>query len=195
MGNDDEDFEGLASNMLGDRDVDDDGVKNFEDCRPTMEGKQDLKGALSSLGSKIKSGASKVKSKVEGPSRQEKMEELEELQNADHLTDEEEERLQAIQGEIEDADVNIFDVLSYETYKGLKAAAKYGVEPDETDVQQALANNPNEIQDRYGGMTNDDARQYIQDEHIDYLIEKSTNFASFAIGIEVLGKTLGDTKN
>ena len=132
---------------------------------------------------------------LRGELPEEKMEELDELQDKDTLTDDEEARLEELQAEIEDEELDIFGVLSFDTYKGLKKAAKYGVEPDESDIQYALANHTNEIQDAYGGMTNEDAKKYVNDHVIDPLIEKSTNFASFAMGIEVIGETLGDTKN
>jgi len=126
---------------------------------------------------------------------EDKMEELDELQEKDRLSDEEEARLEALQAEIEDSDIDIFGVLSFDTYNGLKKAGKYGVEPDESDIQYALTNHTNEIEEMYGGMSHDDAEKYVNDHVIEPLIEKSTNFVSFAIGIEVIGETLGDTKN
>ena len=79
---------------------------------------------------------------------EETMDEYEELQNKDSLTEDERERLDDLQEEVENADVNIFDVLSRDTYEGLKQAAKYGVEPDEADVQTALTQHVNEIEDK-----------------------------------------------
>jgi len=126
---------------------------------------------------------------------EETMDEYEELQNKDSLTDDERERLDNLQEEVENADVNIFDVLSRDTYEGLKQAAKYGVEPDEADVQTALTQHVNEIEDQYGGTSHEDARQYVQDHVIEPMVERSTDFTSFAIGIRALGETLDSEGN
>lgn len=126
---------------------------------------------------------------------EDKMKELDELQEATSLTEAEKDRLAELEAEIEQSDVNLFDALSFETYQGLKLAAEYGVEPDEGDVQTALTNHVSEIREKYGSSANEDARQYLNDEVIPGLIEQSTDFTSFAIGIKVLGETLGDTKN
>jgi len=126
---------------------------------------------------------------------EEKMEEYRELQDAERLSDKEEERLEQIQTEIEEQDIDLFEVLSYETYEGLKQAAKYGVEPDESDVQTALTEHAGEIKDKYGGTSHDDAKQYVNDHVIEPMVERSTNFTSFAVGIKALGETLGDAGN
>jgi hypothetical protein len=125
----------------------------------------------------------------------EKMEEYRELQNADDLSEGEEDRLESLQREIEEEDVDLFDALSKETYDGIKQAAKYGVEPDPTDVQTALAQHTGEINDKYGGTSDEDARQYVNEHVIGPMIERSTNFTSFAIGVKALGETLGDEGN
>jgi len=126
---------------------------------------------------------------------EETMDEYEELQNKDSLTDDERERLDDLQEEVENADVNIFDVLSRDTYEGLKQAAKYGVEPDEADVQTALTQHVNDIEEQYGGTSHEDARQYVQDHVIEPMVERSTDFTSFAIGIRALGETLDSEGN
>jgi len=126
---------------------------------------------------------------------EEKMEELQELQEADRLDDEEEDRLAELQSEIEDEDIDLFSTLSFSTYEGLKAAAKYGVEPDNNDVRMALTEHAADINEMYGGTSHEDAEQYVNDHVIEPMIERSTNFTSFAIGVKVLGETLGDTKN
>lgn len=126
---------------------------------------------------------------------EEKMEELQELQEADRLTEDEEERLAELQSEIEEEDIDLFSTLSFSTYKGLKTAAKYGVEPDNNDVRMALTEHADDINEMYGGTSHEDAEQYVNDQVISPMIERSTDFTSFAIGIKVLGETLGDTKN
>jgi hypothetical protein len=126
---------------------------------------------------------------------EDKMEEYRELTEKDNLDDEEEQRLENLQAEVEDSDLNLFDALSFETYEGLKQAAKYGVEPDESDVRRALKQHTGDIEDAYGGTRNEDAKQYLNDTVIEPMIERSTDFTSFAIGVKVLGETLGDTKN
>lgn len=126
---------------------------------------------------------------------EDKMDELHDLQEADTLSEDDEDRLEKLQTELEGEDINIFEKLSYETYNGLKQAAKYGTEPDEEDIRYALTNKTDDIEDTYGSVNRDNAKQYINDDVINPMIERSTNFASFAIGIKVLGETLGDTKN
>jgi hypothetical protein len=126
---------------------------------------------------------------------EEKMDEYRELSDKEELTEEEERKLENIQDQIEEEDIDLFGTLSFETYKGLMTAAKYGVVPDESDIRQALTEHTNEIEERYGGTSHEDAEQYVNDEYVEPMIEESTDFTSFAVGIKVLGETLGDTKN
>lgn len=126
---------------------------------------------------------------------EEKMEEFRELQESNDLSEEEEERLAELQHEVEEEEISLFDTLSYETYEGIKLAAIYGIEPDEQDVRHALTEFAGEIEAKYGGTSNDDARQYINDHIIEGMIENSTDFTSFAIGVRALGETLGDSGN
>lgn len=126
---------------------------------------------------------------------EEKMDEFQDLQTKDSLTDEEEQRLEELTEEVEEEDIDLFDALSYETYKGIKLAAEYGVEPDEEDIRTALTQHTAEISDQYGGTSNDEARQYVNDHVIKPMIENSTDFTSFAIGVRALGETLGDEGN
>jgi len=126
---------------------------------------------------------------------EDKMERFRELQNADELSDEEDKELSELQNEVEEEDINIFEVLSYETYQGIKTAAKYGVVPDESDIQMALTEHTADIADQYGGTSHDAAEQYVNDHVVTPMIEESTNLASFAIGVKALGETLGDSGN
>lgn len=127
---------------------------------------------------------------------EEKMEELADLRERDEdLDPEEEERLQELQAEIEEEDIDLFDVISQETYKGIKQAAVYGVEPDQEDIQYALAEHAGEINDMYGGTSSDEARQWVNDHVIKPMFERSTDFVSFSVGVKVLTETIGDTKN
>lgn len=123
------------------------------------------------------------------------MEEYDELQAKDSLSDDEKDRLEELQAEIEDADIDLFDTLSKDTYDGLVTAAKYGVEPDAEDVRYALANFTDDIDEMYGGTSNEDAEQYVNEQIIAPMIDRSTDFTSFAIGIKVLGETLDDEGN
>lgn len=126
---------------------------------------------------------------------EDKMEEFRELQNADDLAEDEQERLEELQAEMEEQDINLFEELSYDTYQGIKTAAKYGVEPDESDIQRLLTEHTDEIAEKYGGTSHDHAIDYANDHIIEPMIERSTNFTSFAIGIKALGETLGDAGN
>lgn len=126
---------------------------------------------------------------------EEKMEEFQDLQMKDDLTDEEKDRLEELTAEVEEEDVDLFDALSYDTYEGLKLAAQYGVEPDQEDIRYALSNHVGEIREKYGGTTNEEAKEYVNDHVIKPMIEESTDFTSFAIGVRALGQTLGDEGN
>lgn len=126
---------------------------------------------------------------------EDKMEEFRELQTKEDLTEAEEDRLQELTEEVESEEVNIFETLSFETYKGIKLAAEYGVEPDEEDIRLALTEHTGEINEMYGGTSNENAREYVNDHVIKPMIDRSTDFTSFAIGIRALGETLGEEGN
>lgn len=126
---------------------------------------------------------------------EDKMEELRDLRESDDLSDEEADRLEELQNEIEQEDINLFERISKETYEGLKQAAVYGVEPDGEDIQQALTQFTEEIREKYGGSSSEEARQYVNDHHIEPMMERSTDFVSFSVGIKVLTETIGDTGN
>lgn len=125
----------------------------------------------------------------------EKMDELRELQEADDLDEEDKERLESIKEEVEEEDIDMFEVLSIETYQGLKQAAKYAIEPDSEDIRYALTEHTEDIKDMYGTTDEESARQYLNDHVVSPMVERSTNFTSFALGIRSLGKTLGDSGN
>lgn len=126
---------------------------------------------------------------------EDKMDELRDLREQDELTDEEESRLEALQEEIEEEDIDLFDVISKETYNGIKQAAIYGVEPDQADIQYALTEHVEEINEKYGRTSSDEARQYVNDHVIEPMFERSTDFVSFSVGVKVITETIGDTKN
>jgi hypothetical protein len=126
---------------------------------------------------------------------EETMEEFQELQEQDSLSDEEEDRLEELTQEVESQDIDIFEALSYETYKGLKLAAEYGIEPDQSDIQKALTQHTDEVEDQYGSKTQDAAKEYVNDHVVKPMLDNSTDFTSFAIGVRALGETLGDQGN
>lgn len=123
-----------------------------------------------------------------------KLQELRDLEQTDDLDDDAEQRLTELREEVED-DVNLFEVLSKETFLGIKQAAKYGVEPDSEDVRDALAEHMEDIRSEYGGTGHDEAEQYLNDHVVHPMIENSVDFTSFAIGIKVLDETMGDVGN
>jgi hypothetical protein len=133
-------------------------------------------------------------SDLQGDLPEDEMEEFRDLQEKDDLDEEEEGRLEELQERLED-EINVFDALSYETYQGIKQAGKYGIVPDQGDIRTALVEHADAIEEEYGGTAEDDAEQYVQDNVINPMIERSTNLASVAIGIKSLGKTLGDAGN
>lgn len=127
---------------------------------------------------------------------EDKMERLKELRDKDEdLTDEEEEVLQNLQNEIEEEDVNMFDIISYETFQGIQQAAKYGTEADPQDVQRVLTEHGGEIAERYGAASDENARKWANDHIIAPMIDRCTNFTSFTIGVKVLAESIGDEGN
>lgn len=122
-------------------------------------------------------------------------EELRDLQQKDSLTNEEEERLEELQNDIDSDGLDMFETLSEETFQGIKQCAKYGVEPDGEDSKEALMRHTQEIEKKYGGTSQDDAREFVNDHVIAPMVERSTDFTSFAIGVRVLGETLEDEGN
>jgi len=124
-----------------------------------------------------------------------KMDELRSLQEQDSLTDDERTRMENLQDEIEQEDVNLFDIISYDTYLGIQQAAIYGVEPDSEDVQYALRNFTDDIDEMYGATSMEQAKEYINDHHVKPMIKNATDFLSFSIGVRVLTETIGDEEN
>jgi len=126
---------------------------------------------------------------------QDEYQELTELDD-EELSDEQATRLNELEESIEDEMPRVFDVLSYSTFQGLQLAAKYGVEPDEADMANALKNKAHEIEAEYGVKvsTPEDTKVYFQ-EQIDSMIDNSTDFASFIIGMKVLVETAGGEGN
>lgn len=122
-----------------------------------------------------------------------KMEELRDLQSADNLTDDERERLEELRTEMEAESGNMFDILSKETFDGIRLAGKYAVEPDDEDLREAFMDRAPEIEREYGVKveTPDDVREAIQDD-INEMIERSTKLTSFTIGIQALVQTVGE---
>lgn len=124
---------------------------------------------------------------------QDVLDEYRELQNQEELDEEESERLEELQAELEDQDVDFFEILSDETFEGIRQCAKYCVEPDEEDLREAFASRAPEIEAEYGVKveTPSDIEPALQDE-IEFMIDKSTDFVSFAIGIQCLVETVGE---
>lgn len=122
--------------------------------------------------------------------------EMEELRGQEDLTADEEERLAELQEEMEEADVDIFDTLSQDTFEGVRRAAVYGVEPDMDDMREALRERAHEIEAEYGIKVTEpeDTKPALQDEW-EELVRNATDFVSFEIGMECLMATVGDEGN
>jgi len=123
------------------------------------------------------------------------LEEFEQLQSKDELTDSESDRLEELEEQIDTDEFNVFEHMSKETYEGIKDAAKYAVEPDEEDIQHALVNESATIKRLYGDDNRENAIQYINDSVIAPMIDDSTDFTSFEIGITAFMETLDDEGN
>lgn len=124
------------------------------------------------------------------------MEELDDLREIEEPTESEKARIEELEGEIEDTDVNLFDILSDDTFEGIRQAAIYGVEPDDEDKQHAFTNRAREIEKEYGVKvsTLDDVVPALQDEWEEH-IRNATNFVSFQIGMRVLTETVESEGN
>jgi len=126
---------------------------------------------------------------------EEKMEEYRDLRDADDLDAADEDRLEALQEDLEGADVEMFDIISTDTFEGIRKAAKYGVEPDAEDTREALIEHGNEIEERYGRTTDEEAARFVNDTIIHPMIDAATGFTSFSVGIKCLTETIGDTQD
>jgi len=131
---------------------------------------------------------------LKGELDEEKMEEYQELRDSEDLDDDESERLEELQEELEDESTDIFGRLDYDTFEGVRQAAKYGVVPDEADKREALIEKGDYIEEHYGyePTSSEDTEEYLNDE-IARMMDRSTKFVSFTIGIQVLRETMGDS--
>jgi hypothetical protein len=123
------------------------------------------------------------------------MEEYRELQTKEELEGEEEERLEAIRDDLEESTANLFDVLSEDTFEGIRQAGKYAVEPDEDDMQTAFRERAAEIEREYGikVQTPEDVEPALQDD-IEAMIDNATGLVSFTIGMQALVETVGESE-
>lgn len=127
------------------------------------------------------------------------IEEHDELTEKDELSDVEQARLESLEEEIEDNAPDIMKHLSKETFEGLQLAAQYAVEPDDADMQEALLNHAREIEET-SGYPNDvsspeHTRKWLKDKRIHPMIEDSTDFFSFELGMEALYATADEEGN
>lgn len=120
---------------------------------------------------------------------EDKLDELQTLANQSELSDADSERMQELESDI-DANLNIFDSVSMDTFKGIKKTAKYCIEPDQNDIVQAMNNHAAAIEDTYGAATNENAREWVNENVIEPMIEDSTDLLSFMIGMKALQATL-----
>lgn len=126
---------------------------------------------------------------------EEDMEEYKELTEKDELSQEEQERLDALESDLEQNETNMFDIVSTETFEGIRKAAKYAVEPDADDKREALIEYGSEIEEQFGRATEEEAAKYVNRNVIEPMIDDSTGFTSFAIGVKALTETMDDEGN
>lgn len=124
---------------------------------------------------------------------EEEMDEYQELQAADELDDEQRERFNELEAKLEAQSADLFDVLSEETFDGIRTCAKYAVEPDEEDRREAFMDRAPDIESEYGVKvsTPEDVEPALQDD-IEAMIDNATNFTSFTIGIQSLVQSVGE---
>lgn len=121
------------------------------------------------------------------------MKTLRELRQKEELTEEEEADLEEAQEALNDSEVDLFEILSDETFEGIRLCAKYAVEPDEEDIREAFMDRAHEIERKYGIKveTPEDVMPALQDD-IENMLDHATNMASFTIGIQCLVETVGE---
>lgn len=133
---------------------------------------------------------------LDGTLPEDEMEEFTDLRDKDDLDEEEKERLEELQTKLEAEGMEMFDVLSDETFNGIRQAGIYGWVPDESDVREAMIEHGDKLEEEYGeDYDSDDARDWITEQVIKPTMERATGFASFAIGIKVFTATMGDKGN
>lgn len=129
----------------------------------------------------------------------EELEEFRELQGQDEISEDEEERLAELEQLLEDESPDPTDVLSLDTFKGIKLAAKKGVVPSEEDKRRAFAERAREIEEEYGVsvQTVEDVEEPLNRE-VERMIDRATTrtgFAAFTIGMQVLFESVGEEGN
>lgn len=128
----------------------------------------------------------------------EKMEERNELLDIDEdeRTDAEQERLDELTEELQGAHMKMFDVLSEDTFEGIRLAAKKGVVPDKDDMNHALKERAYEIEEETNRQvsTPEDTFDFLKEELKDS-IKNHTRFIGFQIGMKVLKETGADEGN
>jgi len=120
---------------------------------------------------------------------EDKVDEMRELSEQDDLTDEQQDRMAELEEKL-DTEFNIFDAISMDTFLGIKKTAKYCIEPDENDIVQAMNNHAADIEDDYGLANHENAREYVNKNVIEPMIDDSTDLTSFMIGMKALEATL-----
>lgn len=120
------------------------------------------------------------------------------LQQQEELSEEDEARLAELQEEMQEATGGrtMFDVLSEETFEGIRRAAIYAVEPDREDLQREFRENAARIEEEYGIPVRepDDVYEAVKDD-LEDMIRGSTDFLGFTIGVQALTATVEDEKN
>lgn len=127
-----------------------------------------------------------------------KMDERRELleMDEDERSDEDDARLETLNEELRGEHMKLFDILSSETFEGIRLAAKYGVVPDQDDMEDAVLNRAREIEKERGIQVQqpEDTFDYLKDELVE-VVEESTDFMGFQLGMKVLRETGDDEGN
>lgn len=126
---------------------------------------------------------------------EETMDEFRDLQTKEELDEDEEERLDELREELEGSTTDMFQVLSEETFEGIRLAGKYAVEPDEEDMQNAFRERAAEIERQYGikVQTPEDVYDALKDD-IRAMIDDATQLTSFTIGMQALVESVGQSE-
>lgn len=134
---------------------------------------------------------------LSGDLPEDEIEEMRELQRRDaELSEDEQERLEELRDHLEEEAGDVLDVLSEETFTGIRRCAKHAIEPDGEDLEEAFKNRASAIEREYGYQVKhpEDVKPALQDE-IDEMVDDATNFASINLGIQCLLETVGEEGN
>lgn len=95
------------------------------------------------------------------------------------------------------SDANTFALYDKDLVAGTHFAAEKGIEPDDEDVTEVLNMSPSNQKQRFGRIIQNDekARTVLQEQVISTIIERSSGWTAYEIGLNILFESLDGEKN